>query len=119
MIYIKYNNNDNNNNNKKKNKKRKIVITGDSLLNGINEWGLSKHHQVKIQNYPGGTSETIPEKTDTLVTSNPECLIVHSGTKNITKRINYLNSVKKTVKGVKEMSANTKVVFSGFDNKKR
>ena len=38
---------------------RKIVITGDSMPNGIHERGLSKQQQVKIQNFLGGTSETI------------------------------------------------------------
>ena len=42
-----------------KEKRKKIVITGDSMLNSIHESGLSKQQQVKIQNFPGGTNETI------------------------------------------------------------
>ena len=47
-------------------KKRKIFIVGDSLLNGINEKGLSKKHSVKVNTIPGGTSEAI---LDDLTTS--------------------------------------------------
>ena len=81
------------------------------MLNGIHEGGLSKQQQVKIQNLPGGTSETILDEVDTLVADKPDCIIVHAGTNDITKGINSLNSVKKVVKKVKQTSPNTKVVF--------
>ena len=96
----------------------KIVITGDLILNGIHERGLSMQQQVKIQNFPGGTSETILDVVDTLVTDKPDCIIVHAGTNDITKGINSLNSVKKIVKKVKQTSPNTKVVFSSLITRK-
>ena len=34
------------------------------MLNGINERGLSKHQNVKIQNFPGGTTEIILDKVE-------------------------------------------------------
>ena len=81
------------------------------MLNGIHEGRLSKQQQVKIQNLPGGASETILDEVDTLVADKPDCIIVHAGTNDITKGINSLNSVKKIVKKVKQTSPNTKVVF--------
>ena len=104
--------------NNNRNNKPKVVITGDSLLNGINERGLSKDHRVKIQNYSGGTSETILGEIDKLVSNKPDCLIIHTGTNGITKGINCLNYVKKIVKRVKETSGKTKVVFSGLITRK-
>ena len=101
-----------------KEKREKIVITADSMLKGIHERGLSKQQQVKIQNFPGGTSETILDVVDTLVTDKPDCIIVHAGTNDITKGINSLNSVKKIVKKVKQTSPNTKVVFSSLITRK-
>ena len=74
------------------NSKRKVVVTGDSMLNGINERGLSKYQNVKIQNFPGSTTEIILDKVETLVTEKPDCIITHAGTNNITNRINSLNS---------------------------
>ena len=44
------------------NSKCKGVATGDSMLNGINERGLSKYQNVKIQNFPRSTTETITYK---------------------------------------------------------
>ena len=45
------------NDNIDKGDRKKVIILGDSLLNGINEKGLSKKHNVKIVNKPGATSE--------------------------------------------------------------
>lgn len=46
-------NEDNSNDNKDKNiVKRKVIVVGDSLLNGINERGLSKDFNV-VRFYPG------------------------------------------------------------------
>ena len=81
--------------NGERNDKKKVVVTGESLLNGINERGLSKPYKVNIQNFPGGTSETILEELDTLVASKPDCIIIHAGTNDFTNGINSLNSVKK------------------------
>ena len=100
------------------NDRKKVVVTGDSLLNGINERGLSRPHKVNIQNFPGGASETILEELDTLVASKPDCIIIHAGTNDLTNGINSLNSVKKNVKKVKQASANTKVVFSSLITRK-
>ena len=50
--------------NEKSAKKSRIIIIGDSLLNSINEKGLSKINAVKIKSFPGGTTETILEEVE-------------------------------------------------------
>ena len=97
------------------NKKRKVVVTGDSLLNGISEKGLSRDHQVTVKNFPGGTSEKVLEEIENLVADKPDCIIIHEGTNNITNSINSaLKTLMKIVKNVKKSSPNTKVVFSSI-----
>ena len=56
------NSNINYSNGEKKQEKVKIVFTGNSMLNGVNEKGLSMLHNVKVKNYPGATSEDILDK---------------------------------------------------------
>ena len=90
----------------------KIVVIGDSVLNGVNEKGLSKSHNIKVKNYLGATNEDILDKIDDLLNVKPDCLLVHVGTNNLTNNVNLLNSVKKMVKKVKNSSPNTKLVFS-------
>ena len=92
------NSNIKNSNNEEKQEKKKIVVTGDSMLNGVNEKGLSKLHNVKIKNYPGASSEDILDKVDDLLKVKPDCLLVHVGTDNLTNKVNLLNSVNEIVK---------------------
>ena len=75
--------------------KKRVVITGDSMLNGIHEKGMSKNYRVKVNNFPGGTSATILENIDQLAKSKPDCLIVHAGKNDLANGKNLLNQVKK------------------------
>ena len=77
-------------------KKKKIVLTGDSMVNGISEKGLSVNHKVKIVNFAGG--EKILEKLDD---KKPD-LIVHVGTNGITNNVNLLAN-EKSSKSSKEL----------------
>ena len=75
-------NEDNSNDNKDKNiLKRKVIVAEDSLLNGINESGLSKDFNVKVNNIPGGTSETALCKIEELVNCRPSSLVQTIGQK--------------------------------------
>ena len=57
----------------------------DSLLNGLHKKGLSKNYCVKVNNLPGGTSQTILEDTDDIIKSKPDCLDVHVGNNDLTR----------------------------------
>ena len=96
--------------------KKKVVISGDSMLNGINERELSKHQKVK--NFSGGMGKTIIEELDALVADKPDCLIAHAGTNGITDGINSLSCTKKIIKKVKQILPNTKVAFSSLITRK-
>ena len=76
-------------------RKKKIVLTGDSIVNGISEKGLCVNHKVKIVNFPGGTSEKILEKLDDIIEQKPDDLIVHVGTNDITNNVNLLTNAEK------------------------
>ena len=75
--------------------KKRVVITGDSMLNGIHEKSMSKYYRVKVNNFTGSTSATILEDIDQLVKSKPDCLIVHAGTNDLANGTNLFNQAKK------------------------
>ena len=56
---------------------KRIVLTGDSIVNGISEKGLIVNHKENIVNFPGGTSEKILEKLVDIIKKKPDDLIVH------------------------------------------
>ena len=82
----------------------KIVVTGNSMLNGVNGKGLSKSRNVKGENYPGATSEDILDETDGLLKVKPDCLLAHAGTNDLTNNVNLLKSVKKNGQKIEEFS---------------
>ena len=65
--------------------KKRNIILADSLLNVINEKGLSENHSVKVNNIPGRTSTAILDKLDDFLENKPDGLIVHASTNDITK----------------------------------
>ena len=92
-----------------------MVVTGDSLLNGINVGGLSKDQLVEIHNFPGDTSETTLKEINILISDKPNCIIIHSGTSDFTNGTNFF---KKIVKKVKQTSPDKKTVFSSLVTRK-
>ena len=78
--------------------KKKIVLTGDSIVNGISEKGLSVNQEVKTVNFSGGTSGKILDKPDDIIKEKPDDLIVHVGTNDITNNVNVKKSSIKFLK---------------------
>ena len=78
--------------------KKKIVLTGNSIVNGISEKGLSVNQEVKTVNFSGGTSGKILEKPDDIIKEKPDDLIVHVGTNDITNNVNVKKSSIKFLK---------------------
>ena len=93
-------------------------LTGDSIVNGISEKGLSVKHKVKIVNFPGGTSEKILKKLDDIIKEKPDDLINHVGTNDITNNVNLWTYVKEIFSKVSQESSLTPIVFSSIINRK-
>ena len=88
------------------------------MLNGFNECCLSKYQNVKIQNFPGGTTETIAEKVETLAAEKPDSIIIHDGTNDIMNGVNSLNSVKKKLLKKSNKPLQIQIVFSSLVTRK-
>ena len=99
-------------------KKNKIVLTRDSMVNGIYEKSLSVNHKVKIVNFPGGTNENILDKLDVIIKEKPDDLIGHVGTNDITNDINHLTNVKKIFSKVSKELPSTSIALSSIINRK-
>ena len=99
-------------------RKKKIVLTGDSIVNGISEKVLSVNHKVKNVNFPGGTSEKILEKLDDIIKEKPGDLIVYVETNDITNNVNILTNVKKIFNKVSKESPLASIAFSSIINLK-
>ena len=88
------------------------------MLNNINSRGLSKSNKVAVSNFPGATSEDILDEIEDTLKTQPDSLIVHTGTNDLTKNINTPRSVKKLCEKAKRISPDTKIVFSNIIHRK-
>ena len=86
----------------KTNKRKKIPveILGDSMLNGVQEKGLNKNADIniKIRKYLGASSNDILDHIRPSLRKEPDQIIIHEGTNNLTNDHNYLNNEKKNCK---------------------
>ena len=97
--------------------RKKVIILGDSLLNDINENGLSK--RLKVVNKPGTTSERLLlQNLDNLIKYQPESVIIHVGTNDLTNGTNMLNNAKKIVKELTTKLPKVKIAFSELITRK-
>ncbi len=65
------------------NQRKNVVIIGDSILNGLS--GL-KRHNVKIRAHSGATSLDIKDHIRPILRRKPDCVLVHCGTNDLTKK---------------------------------
>ena len=94
-------------------KKIRVEILGDSVLNGVKEKGLNKKADIniKIRKYPCASSTDILDHIRPSLRKEPDQIINHAGTNDLTNDHNSLNNVKKIVKIVRETCKNSKLCF--------
>ena len=60
--------------------KKVVVIIGDSILNGIEQHGLSNESfKVRVKNYPGAATEDICDHLKPEIWKKPDAVIIHVG----------------------------------------
>ena len=80
--------------------RKNVFVIGDSMLNNISEYGISKQHSVKVRNFTGATTERINEEVYNILQSKPNLIIIHANTNDLATKINPLNNLRKIVKKV-------------------
>ena len=84
------------------------------MVNGIQEKGMNKDSNmiIKIRKYPGASSTDILDHIKPSLRKDPDQILIHAGTNDLTNDQNYLKNVKKIVKLVRETCKDTKLCFS-------
>ena len=84
------------------------------MLNGINEEGLSDdRYKIKVKNHPGATTEDICDLIKLEVRKkNPDTIIVHAGTSNITSNTKSFENYKKITDAINSKLPNCKNAIS-------
>ena len=81
------------------------------MLKGLNEYELSKNQNVRVQRFSGYTTEDLAKPA---VRRKLDAIIIRAETNDITRDVNTMKNIKKTVKSIRVFSENTQVLFSGI-----
>ena len=63
-------------------KKHTVLITGDSILNGIEEARMSKNGNIKVRPFSGACIEDMKDYIKPLLKKQPSTVVLHIGTNN-------------------------------------
>ena len=85
------------------------------MVKGLNEYGLSKNQNVKVQGFSGYTTEDMLDIAKPAARRKRDAIITHTGTNDITQDINAMKN-RKIVKSITDCSENTKVLLSAIIN---
>ena len=74
----------------------------------------SKNNDVKVDAHPGSTTLGMLDYIKPIVRRKPDVLVIHTGTNDLTNRVNTMKEVRQLVKCVKELDKEeeVKIVFS-------
>ena len=93
----------------------KIEIIGDSMLNNINERGLSKNNNVRVRNHRGSTSEDLKDFANPIIKRRPDVLVIHIGSNDLGKdNIDTIQNIQTIVNRTKRRSPNTRIAVSSI-----
>ena len=70
--------------------------------------------KVPVSNHPGATTEDILGAIKESLKTNPDILIVHTGTSDLTKSFKTLRNIKRICEKVKRFSSVTKIALSNI-----
>ena len=106
--------NDQHSQNKDKNEvrgtlKKDIIIIHDSMIEYMNGWGISQSSSVKIRSHPSATTEDIIDYIRPTAQKTPKMMVIHSGTNDITNKVNTLEKIKKVINAIKENESNDNI----------
>ena len=71
--------------NKVTKERKNIFIIGDSMIKGLAERGISKDHNLKVRPQAWCTTEDIEDHIKPILRKNPDAIIIHSGTNDVTR----------------------------------
>ena len=92
--------------------RKRVIVVGDSMLNGVNEKGLSRNHFVKVHAHGGATSEDLVDHIKPVARRAPNLVIIHVGSNDLTKDVKTIDELQKVVDHIKKESPSTDITIS-------
>ena len=99
--------------------KKAVAIKRDSILNAIEQHGLSNESfKVRVKNYSGVATEDICDHLKPEIWKKPDVVIIHAGTNDLTNNNKLLENYKGMADLVRSKLPNCKLVISNLMTRK-
>ena len=92
------------------------VIAGDSIIQNIRGWSLSKTNKVVVKSFPGATSEDMEDYIKPILRKDPGNIIIHVGTKDVNSKEPRLTAegIVNLALQIEGDAPNTNIAISGL-----
>ena len=70
---------------------------------------ISRSSSVKIRSHPGATTEDLIDYVRPTARKNPKMMVIHSGTNDLTNKVNTLQNIRKVINAIKENDVNDEI----------
>ena len=94
------------------NSKKRIFLIGDSIMNGIQEKGLSSRHNTRSRRCPGDTTKDLVDHIKPIARKRPDLVLIHFGTNDITHSVDTDEYMQKVIDYLHKESPNTNIAVS-------
>ena len=94
------------------NSKKRIFLIGDSIINGIQEEGLSSKHNTRIRRCPCDTTKDLVDHIKPIARKRPDLVLIHFGTNDITNSVDTEEFMQKVIDYLHKESPNTDISVS-------
>ena len=95
-----------------------VEIVGDSMINNINDGGISRGGNVKLRKYPRCTTDDLKVNIEPTAKKCPDVIIIHSGTNGITNGIDTVNNLSTIINRIKRRSPNSTIAITSIVTRK-
>ena len=70
---------------------------------------ISRSSSVKIRSHPGATTEDLIDYVRPTARKKPKMMVIHSGTNDLTYKVNTLQKIRKVINAIKENDVNNEI----------
>ena len=99
--------------------KKAVAIIGNSILNGIDQHGLSNESfNVRVKNYPEATTEDMCDHLKSEIRKKPDLVIIQAGANDLTNNGKSLENFNRMTDSVRSKLPNCKLAISNVITRK-
>ena len=96
--------------------KKKVIITGDSIIGGLNKKGMqnTRDKDVKVKCHSGATTDDLIDHLNPELRKKPDVIILHGGTNDLSGEVDTVKNLTAVASKIRKKHPHTKLVISSL-----